>query len=61
MHGNVWQWCENIYDKENDSRVCRGGCSGNAAWECRSANRAGGRRAYHNSGIGFRVCFRLDY
>lgn len=25
MHGNIWQWCENVYSSANDNRVVRAG------------------------------------
>jgi formylglycine-generating enzyme required for sulfatase activity len=62
MHGNVWQWCENLYEQTN-RRVIRGGCWSLAAQNCRSAVRfmhAPDQRNYGTGSIGFRVCFSLE-
>ncbi len=67
MHGNVWEWCQDLYGEyEGDAtdptglssgslRVLRGGGWGSYARNCRSANRNGhspGIRYYFN---GFRL------
>ena len=56
MHGNVWEWCEDISRMEPDQRVIRGGAfSSTDVWGIRSAARG---EEFHDSGkdsIGFRI------
>ncbi|HEX5269416.1 MAG TPA: bifunctional serine/threonine-protein kinase/formylglycine-generating enzyme family protein [Gemmataceae bacterium] len=60
MHGNVWQWCENKYSDDKDSRVLRGGSWGGNARYCRAADRDRLAPGYRNTYCGFRPCLRLD-
>ena len=60
MHGNVWQWCENTYKEDKNSRVVRGGSWSYDAISCRAAYRIDGAPDDRLNFIGCRVCFRLD-
>jgi formylglycine-generating enzyme required for sulfatase activity len=70
MHGNVWQWCSDRYDKDyykhstkrdpqgpekGDRRVLRGGSWIFNAHYCRSANRLLNDPGYRVNYFGFRV------
>jgi formylglycine-generating enzyme required for sulfatase activity len=70
MHGNVWQWCEDRYDKDyyqnsparnprgpgtGSFHVLRGGSFSDPPRFCRAAFRIRSGPASRNFGIGFRV------
>lgn len=55
MHGNVMEWCADLYDARlGDTRVLRGGCYRSYANLCRSANRIDKHNCYWNDRWGFR-------
>jgi formylglycine-generating enzyme required for sulfatase activity len=69
MHGNVWEWCQDLYKKKYPSakvtdpkspllgkkRVFRGGGWNNVAGYCRSASRGRGNPGDRSNGVGFRL------
>jgi len=59
MHGNIWQWCDNLYEQTND-KVNRGGSCNSYEWCCRSAFRGRVAPAASDIDIGFRVCLAID-
>ncbi len=54
MHGNVWKWCEDLYEG-GPARVIRGGSWDFLASSCRSALRIMLTPAYRYINLGFRV------
>src|SRR5207302_6656911 len=60
MHGNVWQWCEDLYDPKASgdaasNRVLRGGTFGMTARLCRAAHRFWFWPALRRHDNGFRL------
>jgi formylglycine-generating enzyme required for sulfatase activity len=54
MHGNVWQWCEDPFNK-GSVRVVRGGCWRVIGPHCRAAFRGGNAPSDWGSSLGFRL------
>ncbi len=55
MSGNVMEWCENLYDKDELNRVRRGGCWMSFPRCCCSSFRFRGNPTTRGSNVGFRL------
>jgi formylglycine-generating enzyme required for sulfatase activity len=55
MHGNVWQWCEDLLDPKDSVRVFRGSCWYRNSRDCLAANRLGNAQTNRGDGTGFRL------
>lgn len=56
MHGNVWEWCSNVYTRNLERRCLRGGSWNNPGRAGRSAFRNGDYPDYASQTIGVRFC-----
>jgi formylglycine-generating enzyme required for sulfatase activity len=54
MHGNVWQWCSDVYEPGGSVHVARGGSWGSYGSSCPTAYR-GERPASRGKFVGFRL------
>jgi formylglycine-generating enzyme required for sulfatase activity len=54
MHGNVMQWCEDLFEK-GPGRMWRGGRWDGSAWNCRAVNGSWGAPTGRGSLLGFRL------
>ncbi len=54
MHGNVWQWCEDVFDGKHERNV-RGNCFAADGAGCRAGLRGTRARTYRDTNLGFRL------
>jgi formylglycine-generating enzyme required for sulfatase activity len=55
MHGNVWQWCADLYLPKHTSRVLRGGSYNDDYTGCRTSYRVGHEPQLTSIAMGFRL------
>ena len=60
MHGNVWEWCEDLYRAGSSYRVCRGGCWSDYSGDCSAGYRDTDDPGDRNYGLGFRLAASQD-
>ena len=61
MHGNVWEWCRDIYSYKNNTRVLRGGGWNISPSFCRAAARRFNGVEKRHPSIGLRLMLKADY
>ena len=60
MHGNVWEWCQDLYQSGSSARVIRGGSWFNLGSFCTAASRLGREPAERFNFLGFRLVADLS-
>jgi formylglycine-generating enzyme required for sulfatase activity len=55
MHGNVWQWCADLYEQGGSDRVSRGGSWLSMGTICQAADRDGYAPKDRRFNHGFRL------
>jgi formylglycine-generating enzyme required for sulfatase activity len=55
MHGNVWQWCEDLFEKGRSARVFRGGSWSSLGFHCQAAYRDKDAPSFRGDLLGFRL------
>jgi formylglycine-generating enzyme required for sulfatase activity len=55
MHGNVWQWCEDLFDPQGSDRVLRGGGWSHDGLRSLAARRHGRAPTLRAYDLGFRL------
>ena len=60
MHGNVWEWCEDLYRAGDSNRVRRGGSWYNISGGCTASNRGSNSPGYRYCYLGFRLAACQD-
>ena len=60
MHGNVWEWCEDLYRAGDSNRVNRGGGWDSDSRDCRASIRNCGDPGNRGSLLGFRLAAFQD-
>ena len=60
MHGNVWEWCGNVYNEDPSCRVVRGGSWNDLSVDCSAWCRSCYAPGYRYNDIGFRLARTLQ-
>ena len=60
MHGNVCEWCADLYAVGKSPRVFRGGSWFNLSWRCRAGHRRDSAPGDRNRNLGFRLAASKD-
>jgi len=59
VHGNLWEWCQDLYESGSLNMALRGGCWYGSAQDCRSADRSSNNPVYRSDNLGFRPACSL--